>query len=322
VPTIGGSASLCLPTCVKDVLFMNAGIQGCALMFNAALRSICRNVPKVVAMHDHVVTLAAATFGTLTYVDRHLMLYRRHEKAVTGPTAKHLTDRIAPFFDSTKTVLDKKHYAAIQSFMETYNSLISDKDKAIFFDFLRFEKEGRIRRALHVFAKGYKLYDEFSKAARKVKKLYPETQFELLGSMDPSYPKSVPEERLHQDEADGILKYVGFTHDMNSVYERKGIVITLPSYSEGMNRALMEATASGKPIITSDIPGCREAVDDGVNGYLVPVKNADALAEAMLRYIRLSDEEKQKQSDMSRVKAESIFDIRNVIGKYKEIVGE
>ena len=109
---------------------------------------------------------------------------------------------------------------------------------------------------------------------------------------------------------------------MNSVYERKGIVITLPSYSEGMNRALMEATASGKPIITSDIPGCREAVDDGVNGYLVSVKDADALAEAMLRYIRLSDEEKQKQSDMSRVKAESLFDIRNVIGKYKEIVGE
>ena len=140
--------------------------------------------------------------------------------------------------------------------------------------------------------------------------------------MDPSYPKSVPEERLRQDEADGILKYIGFTHDMNSVYERKGIVITLPSYSEGMNRALMEAAASGKPIITSDIPGCREAVDDGVNGYLVPAKDADALAEAMLRYIRLSEEEKQKQSDMSRAKAESIFDIRNVICKYKEIVGE
>ncbi len=168
VPTIGGSASLCLPTCVKDVLFMNAGIQGCALMFNAALRSICRNVPKVVAMHDHVVTLAAATFGTLTYVDRHLMLYRRHEKAVTGPTAKRLTDRIAPFFDSTKTVLDKKHYAAIQSFMETYNLLISDKDKAIFLDFLRFEKEGRIRRALHVFAKGYKLYGRSSILAFKM----------------------------------------------------------------------------------------------------------------------------------------------------------
>ena len=165
-------------------------------------------------------------------------------------------------------------------------------------------------------------YDEFSKAARKVKALYPDTRFELLGSMDPSYPKSVPEERLRQDEADGILKYIGFTHDMNSVYERKGIVITLPSYSEGMNRALMEACASGKPIITSDVPGCREAVDDGVNGYLVPVKNADALADAMLRYIRLSEDEKRRLSDKSRVKAETLFDIRNVIEKYKHIVGE
>ena len=165
-------------------------------------------------------------------------------------------------------------------------------------------------------------YDEFSKAARKVKALYPDTRFELLGSMDPSYPKSVPEERLRHDEADGILKYIGFTHDMNSVFERKGIVITLPSYSEGMNRALMEACASGKPIITSDVPGCREAVDDGVNGYLVPVKNADALADAMLRYIRLSEDEKRRLSDKSRVKAETLFDIRNVIEKYKHIVGE
>lgn len=165
-------------------------------------------------------------------------------------------------------------------------------------------------------------YDEFSKAARKVKALYPDTRFELLGSMDPSYPKSVPEERLRHDEADGILKYIGFTHDMNSVFERKGIVITLPSYSEGMNRALMEACASGKPIITSDVPGCREAVDDGVNGYLVPVKNADALADAMLRYIRLSEDEKRRLSDKSRVKAETLFDIRNVIEKYKHILGE
>ena len=165
-------------------------------------------------------------------------------------------------------------------------------------------------------------YDEFSKAARKVKALYPDTRFELLGSMDPSYPKSVPEERLRHDEADGILKYIGFTHDMNSVFERKGIVITLPSYSEGMNRALMEACASGKPIITSDVPGCREAVDDGVNGYLVPVKNADALADAMLRYIRLSEDEKRRLSDKSRVKAETLFDIRNVIEKFKHIVGE
>ena len=112
--------------------------------------------------------LFRSVFGSLTYVDRHLMLYRRHEMAVTGPTAKRLTDRIAPFFDSTKTVLEKKHYAAIYSFVETYDSLISDKDKAIFSDFFRFEREGRIRRALHVFVKGYKLYGRSSILAFKM----------------------------------------------------------------------------------------------------------------------------------------------------------
>lgn len=165
-------------------------------------------------------------------------------------------------------------------------------------------------------------YDEFSRAARKVKALYPDVRFELLGSMDPSYPKSVPEERLRKDEADGILKYIGFTHDMDSVYRRRGIVVTLPSYSEGMNRALMEACASGKPIITSDIPGCRESVDDGQNGYLVQPRDAESLANAMLRYIRLSDNEKRTFSDHSREKAERLFDIRNVISQYEKIVND
>ena len=163
-------------------------------------------------------------------------------------------------------------------------------------------------------------YDEFSRAARKVKALYPDVRFELLGSMDPSYPKSVPEERLRQDEADGILKYIGFTHDMDSVYRRQGIVVTLPSYSEGMNRALMEACASGKPIITSDIPGCRESVDEGGNGFLVQPRSADSLAEAMLKYIRLSDREKSEFSDRSRKKAELLFDVHHVIDRYEAII--
>lgn len=163
-------------------------------------------------------------------------------------------------------------------------------------------------------------YDEFTKAARKVKVLYPNVNFELLGSLDPKYPKSVPEERLRKDEEDGIVKYIGFTHDMDKVFQRKGIVITVPSYNEGMNRALMEACASGKPIITSDIPGCREAVVEGKNGFLVPARNADALAEAMLRYLHLSPQEKQDFSDESRKKAENLFDVQRVIAKYTKII--
>ena len=158
LPDISGEASLCKPSHLKDVLFMNAGIQGCALMFNAALRDICRKVPSVVAMHDHVLTLAAATFGTLTYVDRRLMLYRRHSSAVTGPTARRLSDRVATFFDSAKTVLEPKHYRAIRSFVDCYADIIAADKKRVFDEFFRFERQSRLARAIHVYTGNYRLY--------------------------------------------------------------------------------------------------------------------------------------------------------------------
>lgn len=163
-------------------------------------------------------------------------------------------------------------------------------------------------------------YDEFAQAARIVKQKYPDVKFEILGALDPSYPKSVSTERVKDDEEAGILKYIGFTSDMGEVYRRKGIVITLPSYSEGMNRTLMEACATGKPIITSIIPGCRESVDQGKNGFLVAPKDAQALATAMLDYLSLSKDEKVAFSKWSRKKAEAIFDIKDVISVYDEIL--
>lgn len=163
-------------------------------------------------------------------------------------------------------------------------------------------------------------YEEFAQAARIVKQTFPDVQFEILGAIDPSYPKSVPTERVEADEKDGILKYIGFTSNMTKIYSRKGIVITLPSYSEGMNRTLMEACASGKPIVTSDIPGCRESVDQGKNGFLVPPRNIDALAKAMLDYLCLSTEEKISFSKWSRRKAETLFNVKDVIGVYDKII--
>lgn len=156
---ISGTASLCHPTTLKDVLFMNAGIQGCALMFNAKLRNICCTVPPVVAMHDHVLTMGAAAFGELSYIDMRLMLYRRHPETVTGDTAKNKTQRIGKFFDPHKTVVDAKHYNAIRSFADTYSNYITASDKALLADFFSFEKQSRLRRIVHVFAKGYKIYD-------------------------------------------------------------------------------------------------------------------------------------------------------------------
>lgn len=163
-------------------------------------------------------------------------------------------------------------------------------------------------------------YEELSQAAALVKEQYPNVSIELLGAMDPSYPKSVPESRVKADEAQGILKYIGFTRQMLDVYKRQGIVVVMPSYGEGMNRTLMEACATGKPIITTDIPGCRESVDDGVNGYIVPPRNAKALADAMMKYLSLSEENKEKMCKASREKAEKVFDIKRVIKVYDSIL--
>ena len=87
-------------------------------------------------------------------------------------------------------------------------------------------------------------------------------------------------------EKAGVVKYHGYQSDMKRFYAMASCVV-LPSYHEGMSNVLLEAAASGRPLITSDIPGCREAVEDGNSGYLCPAKDADALYEAMRRFMEL-----------------------------------
>ena len=164
-------------------------------------------------------------------------------------------------------------------------------------------------------------YEQFSQAARLVKQHFPEAEFHLLGSLDPSYPMSVPRERIMKDQEEGIVTYRGFTSDMQSVMRQPGIVVTLPSfYGEGMNRSLMEACAAGKPIITTDIAGCRELVDNNKNGFVVPPKDTEALAKAMTDYLMLDDQQKAQLSTASRELAERRFDIRRVIEVYEKLV--
>lgn len=155
---ISGYATLCFPYVVKDVLFQNSGVQGCAIMLNARLRDICKDAPQVVAMHDHIITLAATVFGQLHYLPLRLMLYRRHDATVTGHTAKSLSERVRHFFEGRKTVLDTKHYEAIKSFVAHYESIISKENKEIFDDFFRFEHEKRWQRCFHIIRGGYRIY--------------------------------------------------------------------------------------------------------------------------------------------------------------------
>lgn len=166
-----------------------------------------------------------------------------------------------------------------------------------------------------LYDKGYR---EYVQAAKIVKQQYPDVRCQLLGMLDETYPAHVDEEELKRDAEEGTIEYLASTNDVMQYLGRSGVVVVLPSYFEGLSRSLMEACAVGRPIIATDIPGCRETVDEGKNGFLVKVKDSSSLAEGMLRYLSLSDAEKQAFSRHSRKKAEETFDVRQVIKEYEK----
>ncbi|MDR1729671.1 MAG: glycosyltransferase family 4 protein [Prevotellaceae bacterium] len=125
---------------------------------------------------------------------------------------------------------------------------------------------------------------EFIEAAKKVGKQTSNAEFILAGDIDQTHPTGVSEEELRKLIANSSVSWIGYQKNMIPVYGSSDVVI-LPSYREGFPKVLIEAAAIGRPIITTDVPGCRDAVKNGINGYLVPAKNADKLAEAMLYFI-------------------------------------
>lgn len=164
-------------------------------------------------------------------------------------------------------------------------------------------------------------YQEFVECAKEIRREYPNVKFQVLGTFDKSNPMSVEVEVFEADCKSGIIEYLGFSNDILSIYAHKGVVVVLPSYyGEGLNRSLMEACATGKPIITTTIGGCRETVVNGKNGYLVAPKSTQGLVTAVKRYLALTDEEKHQMSLVSRQLAEQRFDIRTVIDVYKRLL--
>lgn len=166
-------------------------------------------------------------------------------------------------------------------------------------------------------------YEEFVNAARIVKQQYPDVKFDILGGSDFSSLMGVPKHVLEKDEKDGFVNLLGLTNDVPSFMSQPDTVVVIPSkYLEGLNRSLMEACSIGCPIITTDIPGCRETVQDGINGYIVPPGNSEALAEAMIRMIQLSPEQRKEMARASHALAEEKFDVQNVINVYKSLTYE
>lgn len=158
---------------------------------------------------------------------------------------------------------------------------------------------------------------EFVSAARIVKVKHPNARFWLLGPIYAENPSSISRATIMAWESEGVTEYQGVSDDVRP-YIAQCDALVLPSYREGMPRAVLEAMAMAKPVITSDAPGCREAVVDGENGFLVPVKDARSLADAMLVFLGLTAEEKTALGENGRRKALSEFDERKVVSLYVE----
>lgn len=186
--------------------------------------------------------------------------------------------------------------------------------KTNLFDSTRFLMVARL-----LYDKGYQ---QFVDAARIVRKKYPNVKFELLGGFSEDSPSRVPQSILDQHVKEGIVDYLGETLDVPSFVLRDGTVVVVASYyMEGMNRALMEACSMGRPIITTNMPGCKEMVDDGVNGFCVEPRNAQSLAEACLKFLSKCREEKEKMALASYEKCKKQFDVKLVIRNYEKILG-
>lgn len=159
--------------------------------------------------------------------------------------------------------------------------------------------------------------DEYLEAALLVKKKYPEVVFNVIGMVDqPEY-----EEVLRNYENKGIIKYYGFQTDLKEFITNSSCTIN-PSYAEGMSNVLLESAACGRPVIASNVPGCREIIDDGISGYTFEVKDTSDLVSKIEDFIELNREEKIQMGLLGRKKVENEFDRQIVINKYLEFINE
>ncbi|NWF39484.1 glycosyltransferase family 4 protein [Mariprofundus sp. NF] len=156
---------------------------------------------------------------------------------------------------------------------------------------------------------------EYVEAARIVKQKYPNARFQLLGFLDVINPQAISREQMQKWVDEGVVEYLGVSDDVKSHMQSADCVV-LPSYREGLPRTLIEAGSLAKPIVTTDVPGCRDVVDNGVTGYLCEVKNACDLADKMERMICLTSAQRRKMGESGREKVEREFDEKIVINCY------
>jgi glycosyltransferase involved in cell wall biosynthesis len=160
---------------------------------------------------------------------------------------------------------------------------------------------------------------EYVEAARRLRATYPHARFQLLGPVGVDNPSAITRAEVDAWVREGVIEYLGEAHDVRPLIEAADCVV-LPSYREGVPRTLMEASAMGRPVIATDVPGCRECVADGVNGLLCEVRNVDSLAATLARMLDMSDDERRAMGARGREKVTKEFDERGVVERYKDVI--
>ena len=163
---------------------------------------------------------------------------------------------------------------------------------------------------------GEKGLREYAAAAKIVKSKFPKANFELVGAEDASLDAISLEE---VSSWSNFIDYKGSTNDVRP-YIKRCHVYVLPSYHEGLPRSTLEAMSMGRPVITSDAVGCRETVDDGINGFIVPVRSVKKLAKKMIWFIENRDKI-QIMGEQSREIVENKFDVRIINQQMLRIMG-
>ena len=149
--------------------------------------------------------------------------------------------------------------------------------------------------------------DEYFSAIRRLRADYLNTEFDFIGWYEDNY-----EEQVKAMESEGLIRYHGFQPNVKPFVEQAHCVV-LPSWHEGMSNTLLEGAAMCRPLITSNIHGCKETVLEGVSGYLTEVRNEDSLYEALKQFCDLPYAEKQKMGLAGRVHMETLFDKNDVV---------
>ncbi len=168
--------------------------------------------------------------------------------------------------------------------------------------------------------KGVREFVFAARQARKQLEMTTPVRFVLVGNIDLSNPASLPQNEIDDWVQEGAVEWWGHRTDMPLTLSQASIVV-LPSYREGLPKVLIEAAATGRPVITTDVPGCRDAIDPDVTGVLVPPRNAPALAEAIVDLIR-HPAKALAMGAAGRHLAEAAFDQQQVVARHLEIYRE